>query len=391
MKPLFLAVLMLLFISCEDQVVTIDGQFLNYLTYHTEETSREMTINIVGSSDFEELELEVNDGEKNQVFKLKGKKAYELEGIHIFRKTLKDLRPNHIYTYKLLLNGLIGSQYKFRTLPEDSNNFRIIVGGDTGTDEKFESLVKLSATYSPHIAVIGGDIAYANGDPKNWKMWQKWLTIWRDNAITKEGFQIPLITAIGNHETRSEVLFNKKKRAPFFFSLFPQNGDKTYFMRKVGKDNLFVILDTGHVHGFVKQALWMKKNKKKIKSFKRKFAFYHIPFYPGHRSMSTGGSIQGRTFWRPIFEKYKFTIGFEHHDHVLKRTHPIKKGKIDSEGIVYLGDGAMGRSTREVAQKWYLNNVQSENHFWLVDIGKDKVDYRAIGMNNEVLDKFETP
>ncbi|EQC52576.1 metallophosphoesterase [Bacteriovorax sp. DB6_IX] len=384
---LFLIILFSLF-SCKDYYGDADGLFLNYLTFHQEDTSSSITLNIVSSDEHQELTVNFFDEVAQRDIRIVGRPAIELDGVNIFRHTFTKLDPKKNYKYKIEINGLLSREYSFRTIPNDQSKIRIVVGGDTGTDEKFQKLTSLAATYSPHLAVIGGDIAYANGQPKNWKKWKEWLTHWRDRAITPEGVQVPLMVAIGNHETRPLVVLSKKKRAPFYYSLFPQAGKKTYFMRKIGADNVFVILDTGHVHGFAKQAVWMKKNKKKLLSFKNRYAFYHVPLYPGHRSYATPNSIQGRLFWRPIFEKYKFRVNFEHHDHVLKRTHPIKRGKVANSGVIYLGDGAMGKSTRSAEKRWYISESAAENHFWLMDIEGQRANFKAIGLENQVHDEF---
>jgi hypothetical protein len=388
MKHILLVLITLLTFSCKEHTGDAEGLFLNYLTFHKEDTSSNMTLNIVSSSEYSELRITFIDESEERDILIKGEPAIELNGVSIFRHHFTNLKPHRVYKYRVHVNGLLSRDYTFKTIPNDGTPVNVVVGGDTGTGEKFKKLTELSATYSPDVAVIGGDIAYANGQPKNWDKWKDWLLTWRNKAVTPQGHQIPLIVAIGNHETRHLVILNKKKRAPFYYSLFPQAGKKTYFMRKVGLDNVFVILDTGHVHGFAKQNKWMRKNKAKLMSFKNRFGFYHIPLYPGHRKYSTPGSLQGRIWWRPVFEKYKFKINFEHHDHVLKRTHPIKKGKVSDSGVIYLGDGAMGKSTRSAEDRWYLNHSAAKNHFWLMTLESGKTSLKAIGLENDILDSF---
>ena len=47
-----------------------------------------------------------------------------------------------------------------------------------------------------------------------------------------------------------------------------------------------------------------------------------------------------------MFERYNVDAVFEHHDHAFKRTHPLLDGRINENGIVYLGDGSWGQIRR---------------------------------------------
>ena len=64
----------------------------------------------------------------------------------------------------------------------------------------FQTSVAAAAT-DPAFALIGGDLAYANGWGPCYLKWDAWLQQWEDNMRTPDGRLIPLLTAIGNHET----------------------------------------------------------------------------------------------------------------------------------------------------------------------------------------------
>ena len=88
-----------------------------------------------------------------------------------------------------------------------------------------------------------------------------------------------------------------------------------------------------------------------------------------------------------MFEDDGVDVAFEHHDHALKRTHPIKKEKIDKKGVLYIGDGCMGKDPRSVRNEWYLAKAKDIEHFWLGKIRKDQMKLQAIGVHGEVLDE----
>ena len=104
---------------------------------------------------------------------------------------------------------------------------------------------------------------------------------------------------------------------------------------------------------------------------------YHVPAYPSYRPDDTGGSAaltkRIRENWYPLFERYGVKFAFEHHDHTFKRTHPIRAGKVDPKGVVYLGDGAWAVTPRKPDDKprWYLAKTASVRHFHLVTLYPD--------------------
>ena len=58
--------------------------------------------------------------------------------------------------------------------------------------------VKAMASRSPDFALLGGDLAYANG--QDWKRWLDWIEEYADHARIADGLSIPFVVAIGNHE-----------------------------------------------------------------------------------------------------------------------------------------------------------------------------------------------
>lgn len=59
----------------------------------------------------------------------------------------------------------------------------------------------------------------------------------------------------------------------------------------------------------------------------------------------------------------------ENHDHTFKRTHLINNGaRVTSNGIVYIGDGALGVEVRDPdstnPDRWWLLKSESKTHVW---------------------------
>ena len=312
-----------------------------------------------------------------------------LDGRQIYRVQLTQLQPGT--TYYVLVESTPGSpstEFKVRTIPDDDTPLRFVTGGDMGVTPETQLLLRHSATYSPAIAVLGGDISYANGKTKNVNKWDAWLTYYTEEMVTPEGFTIPMVLAIGNHEVAGH--YDKtKEEAPFFFGLFGQDEDRSYFVRKFGRNLSLFVLDSSHVATHESQAGWLREQLAAHADVKYKAAVYHIPLYPSHRPYSGKRSELGRVHWAPLFDEYGLTVAFENHDHALKRSHPLKAGEIakDGEGTLYLGDGCFGRSARPVSYggRWYLDESAGIQHFWVVDMGREQAVYRAVDIDNQMV------
>jgi len=322
----------------------------------------------------------------------------EIDGVedHYYHKVhITGLEPNTTY-YLNLSDGdgkpLTGStEYKIRTIPTGDEAIRFITGGDMGTSEDVRTLLRHTASWNPDFVVVGGDVAYANGKLNNVHLWDKWLTYYTEEMITPEGYSIPLIVGVGNHETSGS--FNRSfKDAPFLPVLFGQDMEKNHFSRRFGKNLGLLMLDTNHTASHESQVEWIKGELETFKTVTHTAAVYHVPLYPSHRGFMEKYSEQGRKHWAPIFDQMELTVAFENHDHTCKRTHLLKDGKISTNGTgtLFLGDGCWGRKARTIdyGGRWYLKECTSAQHFWCVDVSSGPLVYRAIDIKNRVFDVY---
>jgi hypothetical protein len=205
---------------------------------------------------------------------------------------------------------------------------------------------------------------------------------------------IPMVTAIGNHEINDYVSIVPEICAPWYTALFSRQGPNVYHSLRVGDNAVFFLLDTAHIapHGGA-QAEWLESELKGYGDVPFKLAAYHVPLYPAHREYEGGDSIAGRTHWAPLFDQYHLTVAFEHHDHVFKRSKPLKANQVDETGTVYLGDGCFGRGPRTVEPepRWYNEKEAAVPHFWLVDVATKKLEFEAIDNDGKSIDKFSLP
>lgn len=302
---------------------------------------------------------------------------------------LQGLDPGRKYFFQFSDGDTpMGAEAAFRTLLPDTRDLRFIVGGDMGTFQRTRRLLRHAAKTDPMFAIIGGDIAYANADPGDVDRWDRWFRNWHRTMRTSDGCLVPIIAAIGNHEVRTGP--SGEPEAPFYLSFLPQGGG-TYFSRRLGNAAVVHVLDSGHVTPVEgAQTAWLAQALENTPASLHQFAVYHVPMYPCHRAFDDRRSVVERENWLPLFDAYGLALGFEHHDHALKRTHPLRGGEVTPGGTVYLGDGCFGMPPRRIEQQdlGYLAHAGRSPHFWRVEVSGPRIVCAAIGLDGRTLDRY---
>lgn len=309
----------------------------------------------------------------------------------IHHVTLTDLLPGT--TYYFIAGdekGGYSPERFFRTIPSDDRPLRFVAGGDMGATSATRALLRVAGQQDPDFAVVGGDIAYANGEPRNYRAWEKWFQNWDELMRAPDGRLIPIVAAIGNHEVNDSGAADPSRRAPFYFAYFGPQAGGTFFDRAFGANMALAVLDSGHIapHDGA-QATWLDDALSAYDDLSFTFAVYHVPLYPSHRDFDGSGSVAGREHWAPLFDAHHLTAAFENHDHTMKRTKRIRDNEVNPEGVLFLGDGSWGVVPREVdpERRWYEEVAVGVGHVWIVDVTADETTFRAIDANGSVLDE----
>ena len=320
---------------------------------------------------------------KNGRFSLPSLKNADVE---VCQVQLTGLAPDTVYCVKLGKK-----EFKARTLPaKRPDRISFVTGGDMmHKPEWHEDGVKAMASRSPDFALLGGDLAYANG--QDWKRWLDWIEIYADHARRPDGLSIPFVVAIGNHEVIGGY-GQIPEKAPLFFNLFPfpRENDATYII-DMYEDLSVLVLNSNHTRPvddqveFIEQALSLRKTRKHL------FALYHFPAYgivKGGLGNDLSKSI--RQHWTPLFDQYGLDAAFENDHHVYKRSKLIKGGKVHDSGTLYIGDGAWGVKTRGIGSEdlWYVEQASPTRHVIEVLIENNVRSYRAINHDQKVFDEF---
>ena len=314
-------------------------------------------------------------------------------GWFVQRVRLHGLTPGTDYT--VAAPGRL-SPVRFRTAPATLDEPLVFAeGGDVGTSHHVGMLHDEAAEWDPLFGLVGGDCAYGNG--RDAAVWLDYLKLWNDHMTPADGRSVPMVAAIGNHETNGGW-GKTPAESPFFRALFgplfsPRGAYGTLDFGS-GDDRYasIYLLDTGHTaRQGGRQARWLEKALAERVGVPHQLVCYHVPAYPSHRPFETKESAPARKHWVPLFEQYRVDAVFEHHDHTYKRTHRLVGDQPDPNGVLYLGDGCWGRSPRSVDKplRPYLAVAKSERNVMRVTLNPDGTqDVLAVNEHGKVLDEI---
>lgn len=305
----------------------------------------------------------------------------------VHKVELTNLSPNAIYQFHF---GDEKQIFSFRTMPKDLNEpVQFAVGGDAYRSDidRFRSMSKQVAKRNPRFAIIGGDIAYAAPKDKDKKerftRWLDFFEYWTEDMRDSDGCLIPLLVGIGNHEVHGRYDMGPKN-APFYYALF----ERGYYEIKFANYAQFIFLDSGHTSPIKgEQRRWLENTLMMGAGAQYRFATYHVGAYPGKKSKDKV-SKEVRKAWCPLFDAFNVDACFECHNHLYKRTHPLRNGKIDPTGVVYMGDGSWGVEPREPEDAWYLAKTKAAQQVLSVELAKNQQRFTSIGPKGQEIDTY---
>jgi 3',5'-cyclic AMP phosphodiesterase CpdA len=321
---------------------------------------------------------------------------------------LTNLTPDTLYHFRILGDGYGQNSrwYRFRTMPSQLDRpLRIAIGGDImHRQEWMEQTATHAMRLDPDFIIWGGDLAYADGRADRVQRWYDYFEAKKQTLIHADGRIVPVVVCIGNHEILGHYYWGhdrgrdayedtnafRESIAPYFYKLYAFPGHPGYGTLDFGEYLSLIMLDTDHsgpVEG--RQTQWLEQQLQAREHMQHIIPVYHVAAFPSVRDFA--GTIQSgiREHWVPLFEQHGVRLVFENHDHTYKRTVPIRDGEEREDGIVYIGDGAWGVSTRvvhPVDETWYLQRAESIRHFILLTMYDDMQDIKVISIDGQLID-----
>lgn len=330
-------------------------------------------------------------GDKEWIFAEGESKKLPKVNIFLYSLRIKDLSEDSHYLFKFEKKEQV---YAFQTLPKQlaQRPIKFVIAGDAYQDPKlFRSMNEQIVKKDPDFIVIGGDIAYAERPFRNRsakiQRWESFFKLCKKQLMTKEGRIIPILPVVGNHDVAAGD--NPQTESVLFYEYFTFPVPYLpYRTLKIGNYAAIIMLDSGHSYPvYGEQTRWLEKTLQVHAAVPYRFAVYHVPAYPSVHSDQRLRSREIRENWVPLFEEHYLTA-FEHHNHAYKRTYPIREGKVDPTGIIYLGDGAWGVPPRVVHKAWYLAKAERLNNFWLLTLTEEKCHFQSFNIHGELIEEF---
>jgi len=319
------------------------------------------------------------------------------DGIHPVRLVhLTGLAPDMTYEF-ILPDGLVEPPVvrSFRTAPAEPGDAPIVfvTGGDMYHNRKLlDAMNRRAGLEDPLFALLGGDLAYANNVDS--QRWCEWFDSWAELAVAPDGRMVPMIVAIGNHETADPGAAplapgGSPPAATQFLSLFRLAGGRTHHAIDFGSYLSIVLLDSGEIQTVESQTAWLRAALEARADREHVFVCYHRPAF-GTGVKNDVAAI--RREWVPLFERYGVHAAFENDHHVYKRTALIdSSGMHPQGGVLYMGDGAWGVNVREIkdtSNRPWLERAEPINHLIRVELRADRRVYEAKTADGRVFDDF---
>ena len=314
----------------------------------------------------------------------------------IHRVDLGDLQPNTFYEFRV---DSFKKTSLFRTLSSDVKQkpVQFVVGGDAYRFlSSFRKANRQIAETDPDFVIVGGDIAYTHSNKvpfkgRQWeiKRWTTFFSEWKTSLVGKGGRMIPIVPVVGNHDVPKNQV-DPRKTPVLLYQLFAFGEENiSYRALDIGSFLSLILLDTDHSYPIIgDQTQWLKQALSDRAQVSYKFAVYHVGAYPSVYPYNGAIPKRIRKYWSPLFEANGVQVAFEHHNHAYKRTYPIKAEQIDSNGVIYIGDGCWGVKPRKPHPKaWYLAEKDRKNCFNFVSISDQGCDITAYAITGEVIDK----
>ena len=315
---------------------------------------------------------------------------------------LFNLMPSTTYYFKFCTDGICSDEFNFLTAPVQDIAFSIISGGDSrlgGEKPRYagrtphverQEMNRIIASLTEEDPSV---LAFAHGGDycttADWRHLYWWFED-HELTITKDKRILPLIIARGNHEHEIGFLENF-----WLGEISNENSDGYFFMTQLSPSAALITLNTetsmaGNQLEFLEETLEESRQ-----DFKWMFTQYHKPAYPAVKDYDREDFYHVRRYWVPLFEQYKISMAWESDGHSLKKTSPLLDGKVNPEGIIYVGEGGLGVPQRKPdVGRWYFSDgslVESAHHVWKIDVLDSVTHATAIGIKKDTLHAFSIP
>ena len=243
----------------------------------------------------------------------------------------------------------------FKTAPQLASDFAFVVGGDSRTNPDDRTQVSEAMRhFDPAFVMHSGDMVE---DGSMQSLWDTWLTDVDENGVGDNGYTIPLIPCLGNHE----------RNATNYYGQFTLPGNEQWYYYDWGPTLRIIVLNSEATPSQLStdQVNWLRTVLYSTSDNKWKIVMFHRNLY------SSGGHSNATnliTYWMPLFDRYHVDIVIQGHTHHYHRSKPMKNNTDISsygEGTMYLTSGAWGAPLYDYVEQSYSAYGKRALHFTL--------------------------
>ncbi len=282
---------------------------------------------------------------------------------------LTDLLPNTTYYYRCGAPGYWSGVYSFTTAPapgDPSASFSFGIYGDSRGGYKVSGqILKALQEKGVRFIVFTGDFTNGAG--------QSEYDMWFKEAGEVLAF-IPFMPVHGNHEMMKNTYFDQ----------FALPGNEMWFSYDYGFVHFVHLLSQTEDYA-LQQRGWLLRDLKST-TLPWKIVIAHHPAYSAGKEHGCTQFVLDH--WVDVFERCNVSIYFAGHDHIYERTWPIRNGRIDASGVVYVVTGGGGAPLHEAGRDWWTAVSESTYHYCVVDVQPSLLQVTAYRLDGSILDTF---
>src|SRR5262245_22546918 len=302
-------------------------------------------------------------------------KAEENKNVTIHEVTLKDLKPNSKYVYRVATTDadsktVASKAYQFMTAVDDEAAFSFGIIGDTQKNPTVTGqIAKLIWERRPHFVIHCGDVVDNGPDKKEWED-----ELFR--PCTELFARVAVFPTIGNHE----------RNHAWYYRYFALPGPEYHYRFRYGNADFFVVDSNKPLLFVSEQYRWLDAELARSTA-RWKFVYHHHPAWSSDdndygdtwRGPGRQGDLNVRNLV-PLYEKYNVDVVFNGHIHLYERTWPLRGGKVDRQnGVIYVTSGGGGGKLDDIGPlpTWFKAQVKVDFHYCYVNIHGGQLELQA--------------
>lgn len=286
----------------------------------------------------------------------------------VYEVVLKDLKPGTAYRYEASVGRDKSAPRQFKTFSRDAAQVTFIAYGDTRTNpDKHTAVAARFRQYAPEFILHSGDLVAKGTEHERWAL---------EFFDPLKGIidEVPMLPSIGNHE----------QDGVNYLAYFHQPGEQRYFYsRDIGPVHVLT-LDFRSTKATDEQFAFVQADLKASRA-PWKIVLLHNPMF----NLGGHASLWGHEAYLPLFREAHVDLVLAGHSHLYERFRPLApKNQPGAWAIQHVTTGGGGAPLSAAIPDPSLVAAAKVHHFVLFTATRDRLEARAIDIDNQEIDRF---